>query len=205
MKKLFFSLTCLLIAGSMFALDPVTLDGKFNIKKAKGTVAVFDIDWSKTQCGSIDDGVFVNGGMPIKQWLELQDQRKIDEGKPEDANFVKDWEAIKEEGNKYFKEEWNDEFGKKGMKITRNESEAQYRLRIEVDGLDYGNIAGSMFGWGKAGGAIMFGNAYLTDINTGEQVLKIKINHVQGAGHFSDRFRILLLLHQLVDEIEDAY
>ena len=205
MKKLFVTMLAVITTVSLFAIKPVTLEGNFNVKKNKGAVAVYTINWDNTQCGSIDDGVFVNGSMPIAEWLAARDAQKIEEGKPEDANYVKDWDAIKAEGDKYFKEEWNDEFGKKGLKLTRNEAEAQYRFDVEIEGLDWGNLAGSMFGWGNAGGAIIIGHADISDINTGEKLATFKLNHVQGSGHFTDRFRILLVLHALVEEIEDVY
>ena len=205
MKKTLLTLFAIMTAISMFAIKPITLEGNFNVKKCKGAVAVYTLNWDGTQVGEMDDGVFVKGGMPIDEWLKAQDEQKIAEGKSEDANFVRDWSAIKEEGERYFKEEWNDEFGKKGLKLTRNESEAQYRFDVVIEKLDWGNVAGSVFGWGHAGGAIIAGHADLTDINTGERVARFNINHVQGAGHFTDRFRILLVLHQLVDEIEDIY
>ena len=205
MKKLFITLLAVLSTISLFAIKPITMEGNFNVKKNKGAVAVYTLDWSKTQCGDIDDGVFVKGSMPIAEWLAAKDEEKKAEGKPEDANYVKDWKDIQTEADKYFKNEWNDEFGKKGLKLTRNESEAQYRFDIVIEKLDWGNIAGSVFGWGHAGGAIIAGHADLTDINSGERVARFNINHVQGAGHFTDRFRILLVLHQLVDDIEDIY
>ena len=205
MKKTLITLFAVMTAISMFAINPITLEGKFNVKKSKGAVAVYSINWDGTQCGEIDDGVFVKGGMPIAEWLKAQDDQKIADGKAEDANFAKDWEGIKAEGNKYFKEEWNDEFGKKGLRLTQNESEAQYRFEVVVDKLDWGSTAGTMFGWGNAGGAIIVGHADLTDINSGERVARFIINHVQGPGHVTDRFRILLVLHQLVDDIEDVY
>ena len=90
------------------------------------------------------------------------------------------------------------------MQLTRNEAEATHKIVFVIEGLDYGNIAGSIFGWGNAGGAIIKGYASLTDIKTGEEVLHININHVQGPGHFSDRIRTWLVLNELVDEIEDA-
>ena len=191
-------------AISMFAIKPVTLDGKFNVKKCKGAIAVYSISWDGTECGEIDDGVFVNGSMPIAEWLKAQDEKKIADGKAEDANYVRDWDAIKAEGERYFKDEWNDEFGKKGLHLTRNEAEAQYRFDVVIEKLDWGNIGG-VFGWGNAGGAIIAGHADLTDIKSGERIARFNINHVQGNSHFSDRLRILLVLHQLVDEIEDIY
>ena len=205
MKKYLFTIAAALMAVSVFAIKPVTLEGNFNVKKNKGAVAWFNINWDNTQCGEIDDGVFVKGSLPIAEWLQKQDEAKIAEGKPEDANFVKDWEGIKAEGDKYFKEEWNDEFGKKGLKLTRNEADAQYRFDIEIEGLDWGSTAGTMFGWGNAGGAIIIGHADISDIKTGEKLATFKLNHVQGSGHFTDRFRILLVLHQLVEDIEDLY
>ena len=204
MKKTLMTLFAVMTAISMFAIKPITMEGSFNVKKCKGAVAVYSINWDGTQCGEIDDGVFVKGGMPIAEWLKAQDDQKIADGKPEDANFVKDWEGIKAEGNRYFKEEWNDEFGKKGLRLTLNESEAQYRFDVVIDKLDWGNVGG-VFAWGNAGGAIIVGHADLTDINSGERIARFNINHVQGSGHFTDRFRILLVLHQLVDDIEDFY
>lgn len=205
MKKTLMTLFAVMTAISMFAIKPVTLEGNFNVKKAKGAVAVYTINWDGTQCGEIDDGVFVKGSVPIAQWLKEKDEQKIAEGKSEDANFVKDWESIKDECDRYFKDEWNDEFGKKGLHLSRNESEAQYRFDVVIEKLDWGSVAGSMFGWGNAGGAIIAGYADLTDINTGERVARFNINHVQGSGHPSDRFRILIVMKQLVDEIEDIY
>lgn len=204
MRKIFVTLVAVLVATGMYAIKPITVDGNLNLKKCKST-AVFTINWDGTKCGEIDDGVFVKGSMPIAEWLAAKDAQKIEEGKPEDANFVKDWEGIRSEGNRYFKEEWNDEFGKKGLRLTNNESEAQYRFNLVIEGLDWGSTAGTMFGWGNAGGAIIFGYIDITDIATGERVAKLNINHVQGSGHFSDRFRILLVLHELVEEVEDVY
>lgn len=204
MKKVLLTLVATLIATAMFAIKPITLDGSFNVKKCKGSVATYSINWDGTKVGEIDDGVFVKGSMPIKEWLQAKDEEKKAEGKAEDANYVRDWEAIKDEANKYFKEEWNDEFGKKGLRLTNNDSEAQYNIEFVIDGLDWGNVGG-MFAWGNAGGAIIIGHADLTDRATGERVARFNINHVQGSGHFTDRFRILLVMHQLVDEIEDIY
>ena len=203
MKKFLLTIFAVALTASAFAIQPITQDGQFNLKKSKGAVAAFAIHWEGTQCGSIDDGVFVKGSVPIDEWLAAQDAAKIEAGKAEDANYVKDWEAIKEESNRYFKEEWNNEFGKKGLSITRNESAAQYRFDIFIDGLDWGNIAGSVFGFGNAGGAIIFGHAEITDIATGAKVVSYKINHVQGSGHVSDRLRIMLVLHELIEEFED--
>ncbi len=205
MKKTLMTLFAVMTAISMFAIKPVTLEGNFNVKKAKGAVAVYTINWDGTQCGEIDDGVFVKGSTPIAQWLKEKDEQKIADGKSEDANFVKDWESIKDECDRNFKDEWNDEFGKKGLHLSRNESEAQYRFDVVIEKLDWGSVAGSMFGWGNAGGAIIAGHADLTDINTGERVARFNINHVQGSGHPSDRFRIWIVMKQLVDEIEDIY
>ena len=206
MKKGFLTIAALFMTVAMFAFDALTIEGnKYNIKKAKGQVAVYNIDWTNTQCGDIDDGAFTNGSLPLMKWLQAQDEKKIAEGKPEDANYVKDWEAIKEEVNKLFKEEWNDEFGKKGLRITRNETEANLKLDIVIDGLYFGNIFGTLFGWGNAGGAIIMGHMDLTDKATGELVQRIKINHVQGSGHFTDRIRIWLVFNELIDEVEDLY
>ena len=94
---------------------------------------------------------------------------------------------------------------KKGMTLTSNKAEATHKIDFVIEGMDFGNLAGSRFGWGNAGGAIIKGYAKVTDIKTGKQVLKIKINHVQGPGHFSDRIRTWLVLNELVDEIKDAY
>lgn len=194
-----------LFAVSAFALKPITHEGNFNVKKNKGAVAVYTLNWDNTQCGEIDDGVFVKGSLPINEWLAAADAQKIADGKPEDANYVKDWDAIKAESDRYFKEEWNDEFAKKGVKLTHNSEEAKYSINIIIEGLDWGSTAGTMFGWGNAGGAIIMGRIDVKDLATGEQIDTFKINHVQGSGHFTDRFRILLVLHQLVDEIDDLY
>ena len=194
----------MLVAGSILAIEPVTLNGKFNIKKQKGTVALFSFDWSKTQVGSIDDGVFVNTPVPIDEYLQKQDEQKIAEGKAEDAKYVKDWPSIKQEAEENFKKTWNKEF-KKGMHLTRNAAEAGYEIRFVIEGFDFGNIAGSVFGWGNAGGAIIKGYATLVEKASGAEVLHIDLNHVQGPGHFSDRIRTVLVLNELVDEIEDAY
>lgn len=203
MKKVLVTMVAVLTAVSTFAIKPLTLEGNFNVKKNKGAVAVYTLNWDNTQVGEIDDGVFVKGSTPIAEWLAAQDAKKIEEGKPEDANFVKDWDAIKAEADKYFKEEWNDEFAKKGLKLTHNESEAQYRFDVIIEGLDWGNLTGSLFGWGNAGGAIITGRAEVSDINTGDHIATYKINHVQGSGHFTDRFRILLVIHALIDEFDD--
>ena len=206
MKKVLVTMLAVLTTVSMFAIKPITLEGKFNVKKNKGAVAVYSLNWDNTQVGEIDDGVFVKGSMPINEWLEAMDQQKVAEGKSEDANYVKDWAAIKDEADKYFKEEWNDEFAKKGVKLTHNEAEANYRIDFYFDGLDWGNSAAAVFGFGRsAGGAIVMGHADVTDIASGEKVATFKLNHVQGSGHFTDRFRILLVMHQLVDEIDDLY
>ena len=204
MKKTILTLAAVLAVSSIFALEPVTLNGKFNIKKQKGTVALFSFDWSKTQVGSIDDGVFVNTPVPIDEYLLKQDEQKKADGKPEDANYVKDWPGIKQEAEELFKKAWNKEF-KKGMQLTRNAADAGYEILFVIEGLDFGNIAGSMFGWGNAGGAIIKGYATLVEKASGAEVLRIDINHVQGPGHFSDRIRTMLVLNALVDEIEDAY
>ena len=204
MKKAFLTFATLLVACSIFALDAVSLEGKFNIKKAKGQVAVFSFDWSGTKVGGIDDGVFVTTPMPINDYLAQCDQNKINEGKQEDANYVRDWPNIKQEAEDLFKKTWNKEF-KKGLQLTRNASEAGYELRFVVEGLDFGNVAGSVFGWGNAGGAIIKGYGSLIDRESGKEALRININHVQGPGHFSDRYRIILVLNELVDEIDDAY
>ena len=204
MKKTILTLATVLMASSIFALDPVTINGKFNIKRQKGTTALFSFDWSKTQVGSIDDGVFVNSTMPLDEYLQKRDEEKIAEGKPEDANFVKDWPSIKQEAEENFKKAWNKEF-KKGMQLTRNAAEAGYEITFVIEGMDFGNVAGSVFGWGHAGGAIIKGYATLVEKATGNEVLHLDINHVQGPGHFSDRIRTVLVLNELVDEIEDAY
>ncbi len=204
MKKILFTLATLLMAGSMFAIDPVSLEGDFNIKKAKGTVALVSWNWDKTMVGEIDDGVFKNTPMAIDKYLAKCDKDKIAEGKPEDANYVKDWPGIKQEAQDNFKKTWNKTF-KKGMTLTSNKAEATHKIDFVIEGMDFGNIAGSMFGWCNAGGAIIKGYAKVTDIKTGKQVLKININHVQGPGHFSDRIRTWLVLNELVDEIKDAY
>ncbi|MBR1809495.1 MAG: hypothetical protein IJ776_08945 [Paludibacteraceae bacterium] len=204
MKKTILTLAAVLVAGSILAIEPVTLNGKFNIKKQKGTVALFSFDWSKTQVGSIDDGVFVNTPVPIDEYLQKQDEQKIAEGKAEDAKYVKDWPSIKQEAEENFKKTWNKEF-KKGMHLTRNAAEAGYEIRFVIEGFDFGNIAGSVFGWGNAGGAIIKGYATLVEKASGAEVLHIDLNHVQGPGHFSDRIRTVLVLNELVDEIEDAY
>ena len=204
MKKTLLTALLALTTCTMFALSPVTLEGKFNIKKAKKQVSTFRFDWDKTKVGSIDDGVFVNTPQPIDEYLAYEDQKKINEGKPEDANFVRDWPGIKQEAEDLFKKTWNKEF-KKGLQLTRNEAEADYDLVFVIEGLDFGNIAGSMFGWGNAGGAIIKGYATLKDRKSGAEVLHMNINHVQGPGHFSDRYRVILVLNELVDEIEDAY
>ncbi len=204
MKKTILTLAAVLMASSIFALDPVTINGKFNIKRQKGTTALFSFDWSKTQVGSIDDGVFVNSTMPLDEYLQKRDEEKIAEGKPEDANFVKDWPSIKQEAEENFKKAWNKEF-KKGMQLTRNAAEAGYEITFVIEGMDFGNVAGSVFGWGHAGGAIIKGYATLVEKATGNEVLHLDINHVQGPGHFSDRIRTVLVLNELVDEIEDAY
>ena len=203
MKKLFVTMLAALTAVSIFALDPITRDGKFSVKKNKGAVAVYTLNWENTQVGTIDDGVFVKGSMPIAEWLAAQDAQKIADGKPEDANYVKDWENIKAESDKYFKEEWNHEFAKKGLKLTHNEAEAQYRFDIDIEGMDWGNIAGSLFGWGNAGGAIIMGKAVVSDLATGAVITTFKLNHVQGPGHVTDRLRIMLVLHELVEEFDD--
>lgn len=203
MKKLFVTMLAALTAVSIFALDPLTRDGQFNVKKNKGAVAVFSLNWENTQVGNIDDGVFVKGSMPIAEWLAAQDAQKIADGKPEDANYVKDWDGIKAESDKYFKDLWNDEFAKKGLRLTHNESEAQYRFDIDIEGLDWGSTAGSIFGWGNAGGAIIMGKAVISDIATGATIATYHINHVQGSGHVTDRFRIMFVLHQLIDEFDD--
>ena len=205
MKKLFISMLALLTTVSLFAIKPITMEGNFNVKKNKGAVAVYSLNWDNTQCGEIDDGVFVKGSMPIAEWLAARDEQKKAEGKPEDANYVRDWQDIQNEADKYFKNEWNDEFGKKGLKLTHNESEAKYRFNIVIEGLDWGNVAGSMFGYGNAGGAIIMGHADIIDIASGEKLASFKINHVQGSGHFSDRFRVLLVFHELVEEFDDLY
>lgn len=205
MKKILMTVVAIVFATGMYAIKPITLDGSFNVKKCKGSVATYSLNWDGTRVGEIDDGVFVKGSMPINEWLAAQDEQKKAEGKAEDANYVRDWEAIKDEGVKYFKEEWNDEFGKKGLRLTNNPSEAQYNIEFVIDGLDWGNTATAVFGWGNAGGAIIIGHADLTDIATGERIARFNINHVQGSSHFTDRFRILLVLHQLVEEIEDIY
>ncbi len=204
MRKTMLTLAALLMTCSIFAIDPVTLNGKFNIKKQKGTVALFSFDWSQTKVAGIDDGVFVNTPVPIDEFLQKRDEEKIAEGKPEDANYVKDWPNIKQEAEDNFKKVWNKEF-KKGMQLTRNAAEAGYEITFVIEGIDFGNIAGSVFGWGNAGGAIIKGYANIVDKNSGSEVLHIDINHVQGPGHFSDRIRTIFVLQELVDEIEDAY
>jgi len=204
MRKLM-TITALLVAVSVFALDPITLDGKFNVKKAKGSVAFFEgIDWSKTQVGSIDDGVLINGGIALPTYLQKQDEQKIADGKPEDANFVKDWPMMQQESDEMLKKCWNGEF-KKGLQLSRNASEAQYRLRIVATGLDFGNTAGSVFGWGNAGGAIIVGEMVLTDIQSGEVIALFKLNHVQGNPGLTERMRLIGLMAQIVDEVEDLY
>lgn len=204
MKKTLLTVLLALTTCTMFAISPVTLEGKFNIKKAKNAVASFQFDWDKTMVGEIDDGVFVRTPMPIDEYLARQDQNKINEGKPEDANFVKDWPNIKAEAEDLFKKSWNKEF-KKGLQLTRNDAEANFELVFVIEGLDFGNVAGSMFGWGNAGGAIIKGYAVLKEKASGNEVLRLNINHVQGPGHFSDRYRTILVLNELVDEIDDAY
>ena len=204
MRKLM-TITALLVAVSVFALDPVSIDGKFNVKKAKGTAALYEgIDWSKTQVGSIDDGVLIRGGIALPTYLQKQDEQKIADGKPEDANYVKDWPMMQQESDEMFKKCWNGEF-KKGLQLTRNAAEAQYRIRIEITGLDFGSTAGSVFGWGNAGGAIITGVVELSDIKTGEVVVRFKLNHVQGNPGMTERMRLIALMAQLVDEIEDVY
>ena len=69
--------------------------------------------------------------------------------------------------------------------------------------LSYDFLESVLFGFGNAGGAIIFGHAEITDIATGAKVVSYKINHVQGSGHVSDRLRIMLVLHELIEEFED--
>jgi len=204
MRKIM-TIAALMLAVSTFALNPITLDGKFNVKKAKGTFALFEgIDWSQTQVGSIDDGVFERGSLALPEYLQKQDETKIAESKPEDANFSKDWPMMQQESDEMFKKCWNGEF-KKGMQLTRNAAEAQYRLRVVATGLDFGNTAGSVFGWGNAGGAIIVGVIELTDIKTGEVIATFKMNHIQGNPGLTERMRLIALMAQIVDEIEDVY
>lgn len=203
MKKSFLTLAVLCLTCAVFAIDPVTLEGKFNVKKAKKEVAVFSFDWSQTKVGGIDDGIFVTTPVPMDEYLAKKDQEKINDGKPEDANFVRDWPSIKQEAEDLFKKTWNKEF-KKGLQLSRNPEGANYKLNFVIEGIDFGNVAGSVFGWGNAGGAIIKGYGVLTD-NAGNEILRMNINHVQGPGHFSDRYRTILVLNELVEEINDAY
>ncbi len=204
MKKLM-TIAALILAVSAFALDAVTLDGNFNVKKAKATFALFEgIDWTETEVGSIDDGVFENGSLPLKTYLQKQDENKIAEGKGKDANYVNDWDVMQQESDEMFKKCWNGTF-KKGLQLTRNASEARYRLHVVAKGLDFGSYAASIFAWGNAGGAIIIGTVLLTDINTGEVVELFKLNHVQGSPSATERMRLMALMAQIVNEIEDVY
>lgn len=205
MKRTFFTFLSVLLACSLYAITPITQEGTFNVKRCKGAAATFYIDWDKTMCGEIDEGVFVRKGTPINIWLKQRDELKIADGKPEDANYVKDWIAIQAECVSYFKSEWNGEFGKKGLRLTNNADEAIYHLNIVIDGLDWGGTAGSMFGWGNAGGAVIIGHIDIIERATGKLVTRFNLRHVQGSGHFTDRLRIILVFNQLVAEIEDLY
>lgn len=205
MKKILLTIIAAIVTTGMYAIDPITREGKFNVKKCNGAVATYSINWEGTRCGEIADGAFVKGSMPLMEWLAAQDAKKIADGKAEDAIYVQDWPKTQYEAGRYFKEEWNNEFGKKGLRLSDNASEAQYKLEVVINGLDWGSVAGTMFGWGNAGGAIIIGHATLTNLATGERVVRFNINHVQGSGHFTDRFRILLVMRELIDKIDNLY
>lgn len=199
MKKLIFSALALVLTANLFAIDPVVMNGDFNIKKSKGTRATYTIDMSNLTIGEIDDGKFVGSTEPIDVYLARKDKED-----PK-ASYVKDWPEIVKEAKAYFVEEWNDEFGKKGLKLTDKSSEATHHVTLKIDNLDFGHAAGVFAPYPKAGGAIVTGTLTVTDLTTNEVVLTVTIQHVQGLGHFSDRFRTLFVMKEIVGEIEDMY
>jgi hypothetical protein len=190
MKRSLFTLLTILLACSVYAIAPVTREGKFNLKRCHGAVATFYIDWDNARCGEIEDGVFIKSATPIEQWIAQNDT-------------LGEWETTVEECAKYFRNKWNDEFGRRGLRLSFNPDEATYHINLVIDGLDWGNMSGSEFGYGNSGGAILTGYMDLIDRGTGKLVARYNIRQVQGSGHVSDRFRLLLALHELVEELEE--
>lgn len=201
MKKYFLVLMVAILATGMYAIEPITWEGSFSVKKNKGAVATYCINWDNTRCGEIEDGRFVHGSTPLKQWLAAEDKKMISEGKKDEANHVKRWPETCNEVSRYFKEEWNDTFAKNGLRLTNDDSEAQYHLEIVIEGIYFGSME-EAFDWGNTG-AIIVGHADLTERSTGKCMTRFNLNHVRGSGHITERFRILLVFHELVEAIEE--
>lgn len=200
MKKIILSAVALVFTASLFAIQPVKMEGDFNIKKAKGTFATYTIDMDNLMVGNIDEGQFKGDSEPLDAYWARRDAEAAD-GK---GTFVEDWINTVKVSKLAFVKKWNGEF-KKGLRLTEKEAEAQYHVSVKIDNIDLGHPVGMFAPYPKAGGAIVTGKIVITEKATNAVVLTVTLQHVQGYSNFSDYYRTQSVMEEICREIEDMY
>ena len=179
MKKILFSLVCILCTASMFA-------GGVSVKSGNGSVlknsskALLEFDYSKAK---------------------VEDKTLDEYLKSRGDDFVRDWPRDKETAAGYFRGRFDKK--SKGLKLTTNVSEPSYKIVIRVNSLDMGNGGSTYvpYASAKAGGVIMSGTIDIIDVKSNEVVCILNVDKVKGNGHPSETVRLGMMYFELATKI----
>jgi len=187
MKKILFILTAVLVSTGLYAQN-------------KPFKSVRDVAYGDGRCSLVEGSLSVlKEDAPATLVFELPDDVRMGffKDRQYDLNFedhgsYAEWLAEKTDSEK---KEWNDvlnntlaqskkKFTKaNGYKIHIDENAPKYEMKIVFDRLNPSSF-GAIMAVGVAGGAAFGGNFIVTNIETGEVALNLRLDYVYGDPEF---------------------
>lgn len=156
---------------TVFAIEPVTVKSGDASVLTITAKAILEVDYSAT----------IIGGLPLDEHLERMGEE-----------YVRDWPHEREFAINYFEKYFNKK--NKGMKLTKEESEAAYKIVIRVVSLDLGS--GRVLG-GYGNGCIMSGSIDIIDLKTDKIVCTLSVYRQEGANAAPEKTRLGYMYYQL--------
>ena len=174
MKKVVFvfSLLCLSSIVCVFATNPVSvISGDVSIF-TKASKTLLEIDYSSMKVGN--------------ETLDEYSQRRGED-------FDRDWQGTSSFAASYFVKYFNKQF-KKGMQLTENSSNVDYKMKIRVDSLHFGAF--------NSAGAVMSGTIEMVDLKTDEVITILNVSDCKGIAVLGPvRARLIRVYYELSDGI----
>ena len=177
-----------------------------DIKVASGDASVLmqsgkayvEFDYSKTMVVEYD-------GKKIDK--KEKQQKLADYLKSRGDDFVRDWEKDQPDAYRFMYAQIR-KLGKKGglefdKEDITNSTNADYKLRVVVDYLDWGNSAAAIVSWGvgfmssKAGGMVMSGKVEVVNVRTGKVECVIDVPFLKTQSGETDTMRLRSLYMEL--------
>ena len=182
MKKLM-TLAVLLV----MALNASARGGDVKIKSGS-LLTLKDAD--KTMIVAFDYGGATIEGQPVMEYLASRGEKN-----------VQDWPNDNKEVLKTFIECFN-KYNKKGTKIVSGD-DADYKMVIKADKLDFGSGAASVVWVFGAGVRKIWGTLTVVDQSTGDTICTVEIDEVDGGSSYSEVGRRCDTAKQLANLLAD--